>query len=471
MKKITYVDEPTFLTPEFEADMAALGDFTVWRDRPGPVEAVRRLNDCDVAIVEWTRLTADMLAQVRRTRHIVLVTTSFDFVDLAAATRAGITVANCPGYSSQAVGEHVFALLLAVSRQILAGDSAVRRGGTITHAPYLGVGLRGRTLGLIGTGQTARAVATIAAGFGMDVIGANRHGGEAPGIRVVPLHQVLSRSDFLSLHVPLDASTKGLLSAGRLAKMKPGAIVVNTSRGGVIDQTELARLLAVGHLAGAGLDHLSEESADHIRALNNVVLTPGIAWYTDESRLANLDEIFLNVTAYLAGKSRNILTPPAAITDRITGMVVAIDSFVPPDFPVPHGLRRGDLELSPLGPEHNERDYRAWTSSIDHIRQTPGFIDYPWPYPMTLDENLADLRQHAEDFRQRTGFTYTATAGGELVGCVYIYPLKDRPGWAAVRSWVRQDRADLDVRLYTMVREWLSAEWPFDGFDYSPRPE
>jgi len=151
-------------------------------------------------------------------------------------------------------------------------------------------------------------------------------------------------------------------------------------------------------------------------------------------------------------------------------MSVATDSaFVPPDFQVPSELTRGELTLVPLGPEHNERDYCAWTSSIDHIRQTPGFTDYPWPYPMSLNDNLNDLRQHAKDFRQRAGFTYTAIAGGELVGCVYIYPYKGKPGWASVRSWVRHDHAELDKVLYGMVCEWLKDEWPFKGVDYSPR--
>lgn len=142
--------------------------------------------------------------------------------------------------------------------------------------------------------------------------------------------------------------------------------------------------------------------------------------------------------------------------------------FVPPDFQVPLGLRRDDLELVPLGPEHNVPDYQAWTSSISHIRRTPGFTDYPWPYEMSLEDNLADLRQHAEDFRQRVGFTYSAREHDELVGCVYIYPSEQR-GRASVRSWVRHDRAELDTVLYATVCDWLKNEWPFESVDYSPR--
>ncbi|GIF17347.1 phosphoglycerate dehydrogenase-like enzyme [Actinoplanes tereljensis] len=470
--RITYLDEPTFLSPEFESRMAELGEFTVWHDRPSPATAVRRLNDCDIAIVEWTALTADMFAQMRRVRHIVLVTTSFDFVDLAAASRAGITVANCPAYSSEAVGEHVFALLLAVARRLLAGDAAVRRGDHIDHAPYLGIGLRGRTLGLIGTGGTARAVAALAAaGFGMRIIGTNRSGTPVSGIEPTGLADVVAGSDFLSVHVPLDDSTRGLLDARLLESMKPSAILVNTSRGEVIDQPALLRLLTDGKIAGAGLDHLAADSKEHIRSLPNVVLTPGIAWYTDESRRANLDVIYENVAAYLNGERRNVLNPVPVLThtDRIKGMSVVTDNaFVPPDFEVPPGLSEDGLRLLPLGPEHNDRDYQAWTTSVEHIRRTPGFTEYPWPYDMSIDENLADLRQHAADFQQRSGFTYTVLSGDELVGCVYIYPTKT-PGWAAVRSWVRHDRAELDTKLYAIVRHWLDDAWPFDGVEYSPR--
>lgn len=468
--RITYLDEPTFLPDEFRHRMATLGEFSVHDDRPDPETAIRRLSECDIAIVEWTRLSAEVLGAVTRLRYVTLVTTGYDFVDLRAAARAGITVAHCPGYSSQAVAEHVFALLLAVSRRLLAGDAAVRRGDTTTHAPFLGIGLRGSTMGLIGTGQTARAVAPIAAGFGMSVIGANRGGAAVPGIDVRPLDEVVSRSDVLSLHAPLNESTRRILGPARLALMKPTAIVINTCRGDLIDQAGLVRLLAAGRLAGAGLDHLTEASAAEIRNLDNVVLTPGIGWYTEESRWANLDEVYHNIAAYLAGVSRNVLPVPTKATDRITSMSVVTDNdFVPPDFRPPTGLTRGELKLVPLGPEHNEQDYRAWTSSVDHIRRTPGFTDYPWPYPMSLEDNLNDLVQHAEDFSRRMGFTYTAVVGGELVGCVYIYPSKNGQGWASVRSWVRHDHADLDRVLCAMVRDWLEEEWPFHSVEYSPR--
>jgi hypothetical protein len=191
-----------------------------------------------------------------------------------------------------------------------------------------------------------------------------------------------------------------------------------------------------------------------------------------------------------------------------------MSGFVPDDFVVPRELVAVGFRLEPLGPQHNEGDYRAWTSSVDHIRSTPGFQGRSWPpAEMTLAENLADLEGHAEDFAARSGFTYTVLAedGGEIVGCVYIYPAADgrrgdageggtadageggtadagegdtadagegdtadigegnAAGGAEVRSWVRDNRADLDVPLHDAVSAWLREAWPFATIAYAPR--
>src|ERR1700677_955052 len=149
-------------------------------------------------------------------------------------------------------------------------------------------------------------------------------------------------------------------------------------------------------------------------------------------------------------------------------------SFVPEDFVVPRVLVTEAFRLEPLGPEHNEDDYRAWTSSVEHIRATPGFAGRTWPTPgMTLAENLGDLPRHAADFAGRWGFTYTVRASGsdEIIGCVYIYPLAEGSGGSGsdVRSWVSADQASLDVVLYDAVSGWLAEAWPFTGVGYAPR--
>jgi hypothetical protein len=153
--------------------------------------------------------------------------------------------------------------------------------------------------------------------------------------------------------------------------------------------------------------------------------------------------------------------------------------FVPVDFAVPEELTAEGLRLEPLGPQHNAADYAAWTSSIGHIRATPGFAGTSWPHEMSLAENLRDLERHAQDFAERRGFTYTvlSTGTGDVIGCVYIYPPRSESQGgtsageqcAAVSSWVRADRAELDPVLYHRVREWLERDWPFRSIQYAPR--
>ena len=145
--------------------------------------------------------------------------------------------------------------------------------------------------------------------------------------------------------------------------------------------------------------------------------------------------------------------------------------FVPPEFEVPQGLETSEFVLEPLGPQHNELDYDAWTSSMEHIAATPGSADGSWPREMTIDENRADLQRHADDFRNRKGFTYTVLdpAGRDVIGCVYIYPRRDGKHDACALSWVRESRAHLDTPLWRAVTEWLEADWPFTSVEYAPR--
>jgi hypothetical protein len=145
--------------------------------------------------------------------------------------------------------------------------------------------------------------------------------------------------------------------------------------------------------------------------------------------------------------------------------------FVPPDFDVPVGLETPLFRLEPLGEQHNERDYEAWTTSVEHIHATPGWEESTWPREMTLEENRRDLERHANDFRERTGFTYTVLdrSDGDVVGCVYIYPLADSADDARVLSWVRASHVELDEPLWRAVGGWIAAEWPFSSVEYAPR--
>lgn len=142
--------------------------------------------------------------------------------------------------------------------------------------------------------------------------------------------------------------------------------------------------------------------------------------------------------------------------------------FLPDGFPPPPAPRTDRFWLEPLGPEHNDADFAAWRSSIEHIHATAGFRDQRWPHPMTAEENLADLARHATHFRRRLGFTYTVRDSGsfDVIGCVYIYPDVDPSVDAHVRSWVRASRGGLDPVLAAVIQQWLDDDWPFTTVRY-----
>ena len=152
--------------------------------------------------------------------------------------------------------------------------------------------------------------------------------------------------------------------------------------------------------------------------------------------------------------------------------LVRCSGFVPDQFAVPDRLVADRFVLEPLGPQHSQADYTAWTTSVEHIRATPGFGGRSWPTEMSLQQNTEDLIRHQQDFLAGRGFAYTVLDPGsrQVIGCVYLYP-PQRPGTdVEVRSWVRADRADLDVQLWRAVSEWLRDQWPWTAPDYAARP-
>lgn len=145
--------------------------------------------------------------------------------------------------------------------------------------------------------------------------------------------------------------------------------------------------------------------------------------------------------------------------------------FTAETFEVPRAFKGSGFRLEPLGPEHNERDHKAWMSSIEHIRSTPGLDAWAgqWPVPRSLEDNLRDLVRHRQEFDTREAFAYSVLDGDEVIGCLYINPIEGRPGEAAVVSWVKASRAEMDRVVWLAVSEWLSSDWPFTGFAYASR--
>ncbi|MBD0330101.1 MAG: D-glycerate dehydrogenase [Thermoleophilia bacterium] len=234
--------------------------------------------------VPTDRVDAELLdAAGGRLRVIAQYGVGHDNVDLAAATARGVVVTNTPDVLTGATAELTIALLLALARRVAEGDRLVRRGDPWSLSPtfLLGTGLAGRTLGVVGWGRIGREVGRLAAAHGMRVVHASRSSG-------IPLDRLLADADAVSLHTPLTPETRHLLGEEALARMRPGALLVNTSRGAVVDEQALVRALLAGRLAGAALDVFEDEPDVHpeLRRLENVVLTPHIASATHEAREA-----------------------------------------------------------------------------------------------------------------------------------------------------------------------------------------
>jgi glyoxylate reductase len=255
---------------------------------PTLLEAARHAEVLVTSYID--RVDEPLLAGLPRLRHLASYGVGVDHIDLPACRRRGLLVTNTPGVVTEATAEHAIALMLAAARRVAEGDRLIRRGGwtAVDPALLLGAGLDGTLLGLVGFGRIGQAVARRAAGLGLRIAYASPREVAFPGARRLPLEALLAEADVVSLHVPRTQSTEGLLSRERLALMKPGAILVNTARGAVVDDAALAEALRAGRLFAAGLDVYRDEPRVPAAYLDleNVVLTPHLGSGTRETRSA-----------------------------------------------------------------------------------------------------------------------------------------------------------------------------------------
>ena len=282
-----------------------------------PRELAGRIADAEVLVVNKVVLNEEALAAAPRLRLICVAATGSDNVDLAAAARRGITVCNVRGYATASVSQHVFALMLSLMRNLPRYQEAVAAGRwqESRHFCLLDfpiVELTGKVLGIVGYGELGRAVARLAGAFGMEVLIAARPG-SAPSSGRLALQDLLPRVDVLTLHCPLADNTRGLVGARELALMKADAILINTARGGLVDEQALAAALRAGCLGGAGLDVLSMEPpvGDHPLLAGDVpglIVTPHVAWASREARQRLVHEMAENIRAWRAGQPRNRLS-------------------------------------------------------------------------------------------------------------------------------------------------------------------
>ncbi len=290
-----------------------------WTDHPAtaPHEVVPRLRDATVAVTNKVRITAAHIAQLPKLRMIAVAATGTDNVDLEACRARGIVVANIRDYSLVSVPEHCFTLMLAVRRNLRAYAADVEAGRWERSTRFCLLDhpiadLAGSRLGIVGYGALGKRVAAIGRAFGMQIAASSRSPVADPDVLALALDELLATSDVVSLHLPLTPQTRHMIGARELASMKRGAILINTARGGLVDEAALAAALRDGTIAGAGFDVLSQEPPVPDNPLlqlrlPNFVLTPHVAWASGGAMQTLADMLVDNLDAWAAGTPQNVV--------------------------------------------------------------------------------------------------------------------------------------------------------------------
>jgi glycerate dehydrogenase len=292
----------------------AFGDITLF-PRSAPGELRERLADAQATLTNKVPLGRELLEQLPRLRYIGVTATGYNIVDVQAARDQGIIVSNVPAYGTDSVAQTVFALLLELTHRV-GHHSATVRDGKWSRTPDFSywdfplIELSGLTLGIVGYGRIAKRVAKIGEAFGMHILVARHRPNLDSPYPTADVDAVFRRSDVLTLHCPLTPATKNLVNSDRLGLMKKSALLINTSRGALIDEAALAEALNSGKIAGAGLDVLSVEPppADHVLfKAKNCFITPHYAWATKAARQRLMDVSVANLKAFLEGHPQNVV--------------------------------------------------------------------------------------------------------------------------------------------------------------------
>ncbi len=291
-----------------------LGDCSIYDRTPAELIA-ERVKDCEIIITNKTPLRKELLKTLPKLKYIGLLSTGFNIVDWEYCKENGIPVCNIPSYSTSAVAQLVFALILEHTNSVALHSNSVHSGEWAASKDFCYwksslTELDGKTLGIIGFGKIGKAVAKIAAAFGMKVIASTNHPAPFENVEFCDKDELLSKSDFVSIHCPLTPLTEGMVNADFLNKMKKSAVLINTSRGQVVDENALADALKNGVIAGAGLDVMTVEppSADNpLFGIDNCFITPHIAWAGFETRERLMKICRENVLAFLSGTPVNIV--------------------------------------------------------------------------------------------------------------------------------------------------------------------
>ena len=295
-------------------EMENLGDLTVY-DRTSPSELMERAKDADIVLTNKVVLNSDTIKSLPKLKYIGVLATGYNVVDVKVANNQGIIVTNIPAYSTESVAQMVFAHILNITQRVGHYAEENRKGRWTLNPDFCYwdtplTELSGKTIGIVGLGNTGSATARIAQAFGMKVMTFTRkERSQLPfGIEKVSLDELFSTSDIVSLHCPLTDTTKEMVNRDRLRQMKPTAILINTGRGPLVNEQDLADALNNGVIYAAGVDVLSSEPPKEDNPLltaRNCFITPHIAWATKESRIRLMDIATSNVAAFLAGTPKN----------------------------------------------------------------------------------------------------------------------------------------------------------------------
>ncbi len=290
----------------------------VEHQKTGVAEIVTRLQGADIAVINKVPMRAETLRQLPKLKLIAVAATGYDVVDIPYCNAHGIAVVNIRNYAVHTVPEHAFAMILALRRNLLSYRQDVEAGVwnkseqfcLLTHD----IGdLHGATLGIIGEGAIGQGTAAIGRAFGMRVLFADHPPPKMPDVEFTPLDQVLARSDVISLHCPLLPSTRNLIDGSAFRKMKRNVLLINTARGGLVDEAALIEALNSGLIAGAGFDVLTVEPPKNGHPLldvrrPNFILTPHVAWASDGAMQFLADQLLDNIEAWVAGKPQHLVT-------------------------------------------------------------------------------------------------------------------------------------------------------------------
>ena len=290
-------------------DLAALGDLTVY-DYTAPEDVIPRIGDASIILTNKTVIPADVISACPNLRYIGVLATGYNVIDIAEAKKRGISVANVPAYSTPTVAQLTMALLLEIalhvghhSRVVHEGKWSACRDFAFWDYPLME--LAGKTFGIVGYGSIGKAVAKLAQAFGMNVLAYSHHGAEEFHTE---LDELYAKADIVSLHCPLTAENTGMINKETIAKMKDGVIILNTARGGLINEADLREALLSGKVYAAASDVTCKEpiNADSpLLGLDNMIITPHIAWAATEARQRLLSVAIDNVRQYLCGNPQN----------------------------------------------------------------------------------------------------------------------------------------------------------------------